>query len=100
VGGRAHDLEGDVLAGSVVAGQPDGGEVAPAQLAHNGVLAVLVLLADLDGMVAALAVLLSSSSAVLSASSTLDESLSGSVVWCTERLHPLIALHPLVKSGS
>lgn len=58
VGGRAHDLEGDVLAGGVVAGQPDGGEVAPAQLAHDCVLAVLVLLANLDGVVAALAVVL------------------------------------------
>jgi hypothetical protein len=38
VGGRAHDLEGDVLAGSIVAGQPDGGEVAPAQLAQTGEL--------------------------------------------------------------
>ena len=56
VGGGAHDLEGDVLAIGVVAGQPDGREVAPAQLAHNGVAAVLVLLADLDGVVAALAV--------------------------------------------
>lgn len=58
VGGGADDLEGDVLAVGVVARQPDGGEVAPAQLAHDGVLAVLVLLADLDGVVAALAVVL------------------------------------------
>lgn len=56
VGGGAHDLEGDVLAGGVVSGQPDGGKMAPPQLAHDGVLAVLVLLADLDGVVAALAV--------------------------------------------
>ena len=58
VGGRADDLEGDVLAICVVARQPDGGEVAPAELADNGVLAVLVVLADLDGVVAALAVVL------------------------------------------
>jgi hypothetical protein len=58
VGGGADNLEGDVLAGGIVARQPDGGEVAPAQLADNGVLAVLVLLADLDGVVAALAVVL------------------------------------------
>jgi len=58
VGGGAHDLEGNVLAVGVVARQPDGGEVAPAELAHDGVLAVLVLLADLDRVVAALAVVL------------------------------------------
>ena len=58
VGGGAHDLEGDVLARGVVPRQPDGGEMAPAELAHNGVLALLVLFADLDGVVAALAVVL------------------------------------------
>jgi len=56
VGGGAHDLEGDVLAGDGVARQPDGGEVAPAQLADDDVAAVVVGLADLDGVVAALAV--------------------------------------------
>jgi hypothetical protein len=54
----AHDLERDVLAVAVVARQPDGGEVAPAELAHNGVLAVFVLLAHLHRVVAALAVVL------------------------------------------
>jgi hypothetical protein len=58
VGGGAHDLERDVLAVAVVARQPDGGEVAPAELAHNGVLAVFVLLAHLHRVVAALAVVL------------------------------------------
>lgn len=53
----ADDLEGDVLAVGVVSGQPDGGEMAPAKLAHNRVLAVLVLLADLDWVVAAFAVI-------------------------------------------
>lgn len=56
VGGGSHDLEGDVLTRGVVSGQPDGGEMTPAKLAHDGVLAVLVLLADLDWVVAAFAV--------------------------------------------
>lgn len=54
----ADDLEGDMLAVGVVSGQPDGGEMAPAELAHNRVLAVLVLLAYLDWVVAAFAVVL------------------------------------------
>lgn len=56
VGGRAHHLERDVFAVGVVPRQPDGREVTPAQLAHNRVLAVLELFANLDGMVTALAV--------------------------------------------
>lgn len=55
---RAHDLERDVLLGGVVPRQPDGAEVAPAQLAHHRVLAVLELLADGHRVVAALAVVL------------------------------------------
>ena len=58
VRGRAHDLEGDVLLGDVVAGQPDRAEMAPTQLAHDRVFAVLELLTDRHGMVAALAVVL------------------------------------------
>lgn len=45
-----------MLAVCVVAREPDGGKVTPAQLADDGVLAVLEVLANLDGMVAALAV--------------------------------------------
>ena len=58
VSSGADDLKGNVLARIIVARQPDGGEMTPAQLAHNGVLAVLVLLADLDRVVAAFAVVL------------------------------------------
>ena len=56
VGGGADNLEGDMLAVLVVAGQPDGGKVTPAELADNSILAVLELFADLDRVVAALAV--------------------------------------------
>lgn len=56
VGGGTDDLEGDMLAVLVVAGQPDGGEVAPAELAHNSVLVVLEVFANLDRVVPALAV--------------------------------------------
>ncbi len=56
VSGGSNDLEGDVLARVVVAGQPDGGKVTPAKFADDGVLAILEVLADLDGVVAALAV--------------------------------------------
>ena len=58
VGGRAYDLEGDVLLGDIVPGQPDGAEVAPAQLAHHGVFAVFELLPDRHGVVATFAVIL------------------------------------------
>lgn len=56
VGGGAHHLERDVFAVCVVPRQPDGREVTPAQLAHNRVLAVLELFANLDGVITALAV--------------------------------------------
>lgn len=58
MGGGPHDLEGNVLAIVVVARQPDGGEVAPAQLADDGVSSIFELLPDGDGMVAAFAVVL------------------------------------------
>lgn len=58
VGGRAHDFEGDVFARGGIAGQPDGREMAPAELADDDVPAVVVGLADGDGVVAALAVVL------------------------------------------
>ncbi len=54
----AHNLESNVLARGVISRQPDGGKMAPAELSNDGVLAVLVLLANLDGMVAAFAVVL------------------------------------------
>ena len=56
VGGRAHDLESDVLACVVVAREPDSREMAPAQLAHDRVFAIVVFFTNLDGVVAALAV--------------------------------------------
>jgi len=58
VSSRAHDLESDVLACVVVAREPDGREVAPAQLAYDGVFAIVVFFTDLDRVVAALAVVL------------------------------------------
>lgn len=58
VGGRAHDLERDVLTGRIDFRQPDGGEVAPTELSYHSVLAIIVLLADLDRMVAAFAIVL------------------------------------------
>lgn len=54
---RANDFERNMLIVVVVAREPNGGEVAPAQLAHNGVFAILELLANLDRVVAALAVI-------------------------------------------
>lgn len=57
VGGGTDDLEGDVFAVRVVAGEPDGGKVTPAELANDGVLAILELLADRNGVVTALAVI-------------------------------------------
>lgn len=45
-----------MLSGVVVARQPDGGKMAPAQFPNNGIFAVFEFLADLDGVVAALAV--------------------------------------------
>ena len=54
----SHNLEGNMLARRVVSREPDGGEVAPAQFANHRVFAVVVLLANLDGVVAALAVIL------------------------------------------
>lgn len=56
VRGGPHHLERNVFAVAVVARQPHGREVAPSQLAHHRVPAVLEVLANLDGMVAALAV--------------------------------------------
>lgn len=47
-----------MLARVVVAGQPDGREVTPAELADDGVLSILEGLADLDRVVATLAVVL------------------------------------------
>ncbi len=58
VGGGPHDLEGDVFPRGVVLGQPDGGEVAPAQLADDCVFPFFELLPDGDGVVASLAVVL------------------------------------------
>lgn len=58
VGGRADDFQSDVLSRGVVPGQPDGGKVTPSELAHDCVFAVLELFANLDGVVAALAVVL------------------------------------------
>lgn len=54
--GRSDDLEGNVLAVGVVAREPDGGEVTPAELADYCVFSVLELFANLDRVVAALAV--------------------------------------------
>ena len=56
VGGGSDDFQRDVSIGDGIAGQPDGGEVAPAQLADDDVAAVLVGFADADRVVAAGAV--------------------------------------------
>jgi hypothetical protein len=45
-----------VLASVVIPGKPDGGEVTPAQLADYGVFAILELLANLNRVVATLAI--------------------------------------------
>lgn len=58
VSGGSDDLEGDVLAVGVVSGEPDGGEVTPAQFANDGIFSILVVLANGDRMVATLAVIL------------------------------------------
>jgi hypothetical protein len=58
VGSGADDLEGNVLAIGVVARQPDGRKVTPTKLAHDCILSILELLANLDGVVAAFAVVL------------------------------------------
>ena len=55
---RADDLQRDVLAGVVVLGQPYCREMSPAQLPHDCVFSILVLFANLHGVVAALAVIL------------------------------------------
>jgi len=56
MGGGSDDFQGDVLAGLVIARQPDSGEMAPSQFANDGVLSVVVLLANVDGVVTAFAV--------------------------------------------
>lgn len=45
-----------MLTGCIIPRQPDRGEVAPAQLAHNSVFSIIKLFTDGDGMVATLAV--------------------------------------------
>lgn len=55
--GGADDLEGDVLSVCVVAGEPYGGEVTPAELANDGVFALFEVFANLDGVIAALAII-------------------------------------------
>lgn len=54
--GGSNNLESNMLARVVVAGQPDCGKMAPSELADDCILAVLEVLADLDGVVATLAV--------------------------------------------
>lgn len=49
--GGADDFKGDVLAGDVIARQPDGGKMTPAQLADDHVATIVVGFPDTDGMV-------------------------------------------------
>jgi hypothetical protein len=58
MGGGTDDLEGNMFAVRVVAREPNGGKVTPAELAHDSVFAILELLANLDGVVTAFAVIL------------------------------------------
>jgi len=57
VGSRADNLESDMFARGVVAREPDGREMTPAKFPHHCVLAIVVLLANGDGMVAAFAII-------------------------------------------
>lgn len=56
VSGGTNDFEGDVFTGGGIAGQPDGGEMAPAQLAHDDIATVVIRFADRNRVIAALAV--------------------------------------------
>lgn len=58
MGCGAHDLEGNVLVGNGIAGQPDGGKVTPTQLAHDDITTIVVGLPDGDGVVATLDIIL------------------------------------------
>lgn len=58
MGGGAHDLEGNVLVGNGIAGQPDSGKVTPAQLANDDITTIVVGLPDGDGMIATLDIIL------------------------------------------
>lgn len=55
--GGANDLQGDVLAGRRIAGQPDCRKVTPPELAHDHVSTIVVGFSDADRMVTALAVI-------------------------------------------
>lgn len=56
--GGADDLQGDMLSGGGIAGQPDGREVTPAQFPHDDVASIVVGFAHGHGVVATLAVVL------------------------------------------
>lgn len=58
VGGGANDFKGDVFVGDGIAGQPDGGEMAPTEFAHDDVATIVIGFADRDGVVAAFDVVL------------------------------------------
>lgn len=57
VGGGTNDLQCDVFTGGGIPRQPDGGEMAPTQLAHDHIALVVVCFADRDRMVATLAII-------------------------------------------
>ena len=57
-GGRLDDLEGDMAVEALVVCKPDGGKVAPAELADDGVAAVGEGVTDVDGVIAALDIVL------------------------------------------
>ena len=56
VRGRTDDLKRNMFSGVVVSREPDGGEMAPAEFLNDCISAVVVLLANLYGVVAAFAV--------------------------------------------
>jgi hypothetical protein len=47
-----------VTVGCVISCEPDGGEVAPSKLAHNHIAAVVKVVANVDGVISAGAVVL------------------------------------------
>lgn len=56
-GGPDH-FQSDMPPGGGVSGQPDGGEMTPAELPDDNILAILECFANIDGMIAAFAVIL------------------------------------------
>jgi len=52
----SDDFEGNVFACGGVSGEPDGGKVTPAKLPHNNVLSIVVGFANVNRVVATLAV--------------------------------------------